>query len=171
MVKDPDAQAQAVIELVFAQFERERTLHGVLRYLVVHDIRLPYREAAGPNKGELTWRRPNRVTLSNLLHNPAYAGAYVYGRRPTDPRRQRPGRPATGRTVAKIEDWPVLLQGRLPAYICWERFEQNLAQLQANHNASLGVVRQGPSARWRGCSSAGAAGGAWPLAIPTTAIG
>jgi DNA invertase Pin-like site-specific DNA recombinase len=77
VVKDPDAQAQAVIERLFAQFERERTLHGVLRYLVVHDIRLPYREASGPNKGELTWRRPHRVTLSHLLHHPAYAGAYV----------------------------------------------------------------------------------------------
>jgi hypothetical protein len=145
VVKDPDTQAQAVIELIFEQFERQGTLHGVLRYLVAHDLRLPCREASGPNKGELTWRRPNRVTLSNLLHPPAYAGAYVYGRRPTDPRRQRPGRPATGRTVAKPEAWPVLLKERLPAYISWERFEQNLTQLEANHNASLGVVRQGPS--------------------------
>src|SRR5512143_155360 len=82
-----------------------------------------------------------------------------------------PGARRAARTVAKPEDWPVLLQGRLPAYISRERFEQNLAPLQANHNASLGVVRRGPSARWRGSSSAGAAGGAWPLAIPTTAIG
>jgi len=56
VVKDPDAQAQTVIELVFAQFER-----GVLRYLVVHAIRRPCRAASGPNKGELTWQQPNRV--------------------------------------------------------------------------------------------------------------
>jgi len=66
VVKDPDAQAQAVIELIFEQFERERTVHGVLRYFVAHDIRLPCRAASGPSKGELTWRRPNRVTLTRL---------------------------------------------------------------------------------------------------------
>jgi hypothetical protein len=74
-----------------------------------------------------------------------YAGAYVYGRRPTDPRRQQPGRPATGRTVAPPEDWRVLRQAHYPAYISWERFEQNRAQLAANGSAALGVARQGPS--------------------------
>lgn len=77
VVKDPDAQAQAVIELIFEPFERQRTLHGVLRYLVAHDIRRPCRAASGPHQGELTWRRPQRVRLRNLLPNPAYAGAYL----------------------------------------------------------------------------------------------
>ena len=54
---------------------------------------MPHRMASGLNKGDLVWHRPNRVTLSNLLHNPIYAGAYAYGRRPTDPRKMIPGRP------------------------------------------------------------------------------
>src|SRR5262250_2619579 len=145
VVKDPDEQAQAVIALIFDQFARVGTIHAVLRYLVQHQIRVPQRVRCGPNKGELVWRRPNRTTLSNLLHHPMYAGAYTYGRRPTDPRRKQPGRPSTGRLVAKPEECQVLLPDRLPAYISWEQFERNRRQLEANAQARLGVIRYGPS--------------------------
>jgi len=93
IIQDPDEQAQSVIALVFDLFERFSTINAVLKYLVVHSIKLPHRERSGLLKGELVWKRPNRPTLNNLFHNPTYAGAYVYGRRPTDPRRKKPGRP------------------------------------------------------------------------------
>lgn len=145
VTKDPDAQAQSAIELIFTQFERRGTLNGVLQYLVHHQIQLPHRVRSGLAKGELEWHRPNRATLSNLLHNPIYAGAYVYGRRPVDPRRQQAGRPATGKTVADQQRWQVLLKDRLPAYISWEQFEHNLQQLKRNQNAVLGAPRHGPA--------------------------
>jgi hypothetical protein len=110
-------------------FERCGTINGVLRYLVDHHLQLPDRMRSGPRTGELDWRRPNRATLSNLLRNPIYAGAYSYGRRPTDPRRRQPGRPSSGRTVAGPEHWEVLLKDRLPAYISWEQYRHNLRQL------------------------------------------
>src|ERR1700742_3565521 len=87
---DPDEQVQATVRLIFHQFDREATLHGLLRYLVYHGIRIPVRLAGGPNKGQLEWRRPNRVTLQSLLRHPGYAGAYRYGHRPTDPRKKKP---------------------------------------------------------------------------------
>jgi DNA invertase Pin-like site-specific DNA recombinase len=145
VAKDPDEQAQAVLELIFDQFARVGTIHAVLRYLVQHQLRVPQRVRFGPSKGELVWRRPNRTTLSNLLHHPIYAGAYTYGRRPPDPKRQQPGRPSTGRLVAKPEDCQVLLPDRIPAYISWEQFERNRRQLEANTQAGLGVIRYGPS--------------------------
>jgi DNA invertase Pin-like site-specific DNA recombinase len=145
VVKDPDEQARAVIDTVFDQFARRGTLNGVLRYLVDHQLQLPYRIVSAPQTGQLQWRRPNRATLGNLLHNPLYAGAYVYGRRPTDPRRRQPGRPSTGRTVAGPEQWEVLLKDRLPAYIGWEQFERNLRQLAANTAQGGGVARGGAS--------------------------
>lgn len=143
VIQDPDEQARAVVALVFQQFETRGTIHGALRYLVDHDIRIPVRAASGVNKGELEWHRPNRVTLTNMLHNAAYAGAYVYGRRPTDARRKQPGRPGTGRTVAKMEQWQVCLRDRWPAYITWEQYECNIAQLTANRNRALSTVRRG----------------------------
>jgi DNA invertase Pin-like site-specific DNA recombinase len=145
VVKDPDEQAQAVIALLFEQFARLGTIGGVLRYVVRHGIQLPCRVAAGLNKGDLVWRRPNQSTLKNLLHHPMYAGAYVYGRRPTEARRKRPGRPATGRRVATPTEWHVLLKDHYPAYITWAQFERNQRQLAANCNAVQGAIRRGPS--------------------------
>jgi DNA invertase Pin-like site-specific DNA recombinase len=145
VMKDPDEQARAVIDLVFHQFARSGTINAVLQHLVRHDIRLPVRVVSGAQKGELTWHRPNRATLSNLLHHPVYAGAYVYGRRPTDARRKKPGRASTGRTVAKPEQWEVLIKDRFPAYISWAQYERNQRQLDANRAQALGTPRQGPS--------------------------
>ena len=145
VVKDPDAQAQAVIALVFAQFARQTTVGGVLRYLVQHGIRLPYRSATGPTTGDLEWRRPTRCTLTNILQHPMYAGAYVYGRRPTDPRRKQPGRPGTGKRVAPREEWQVLRRDHYPAYISWGQFERNQYQLAANRNTAQGAIRRGSS--------------------------
>ena len=145
VILDPDEQARATIALIFDRFERCGTINGILQYLVHHQIQLPHRIRLGLRQGDLDWRRPNRTTLSNLLHHPIYAGAYAYGRRPMDPRRQQPGRPATGRRVATPEECAVLLQDRLPAYITWAQFERNQAQLAANQTAHLGPVRAGPS--------------------------
>lgn len=145
IIKDPDEQAQSVIALIFDLFERFSTLNAVLNYLVNQHIQIPHRERSGLQKGELTWRRPNRPTLGNLFHNPIYAGAYVYGRRPTDPRRKKPGRPSTGRTVAKPSEWEVLIKDKVPAYITWEQYERNLRQLASNSAQGIGVPRHGPS--------------------------
>ena len=145
VIKDPDEQVQETVRLVFDLFKRHGTMNGVLRHLVHNGIKLPNRIRFGVNKGELEWSRPSRASLSNMLHNPIYAGAYVYGRRPTDPKRKRPGRHSTGRLVARFGQWEVLLKDRLPAYITWEQFEQNIRQLELNSVQGTGPPRNGPS--------------------------
>lgn len=144
---DPDEQVQAVVRLLFDQFDRQRSIHGLLRYLVKHGIRLPVRPHSGANRGHLEWRRPNRETLQNLLHHPIYAGFYRWGHRAVDPRKQRPGRPGTGRTVNAPADCQVLLPDRCPAYITPERFQANQQRLADNRNrvTNLGNPRSGPS--------------------------
>jgi DNA invertase Pin-like site-specific DNA recombinase len=144
---DPDEQVQATVRLIFDQFDRETTLHGLLRYLVHNKVLIPVRPQSGANRGVLEWRRPNRATLQNLLHHPSYAGAYRFGHRPVDPRRKRPGRPNTGKLIRRPEDCLVLIRDRLPAYIAWGRFEANQGRLAANRARcdSPGAPRQGPS--------------------------
>jgi DNA invertase Pin-like site-specific DNA recombinase len=142
---DPDEQVQAVVRLVFRKFAELGTLHGVLRYLADHQIQLGVRVREGPGKGELVWRRPNRMTLQTLLKHPLYAGAYVYGRRQDDPRRRRPGQGRSGRVVMAPEDWLAFVPDHAPAYIAWDQYERNQAQLAANRarTASRGAVRSG----------------------------
>jgi recombinase len=144
---DPDAQAPAVVRLLFDPFDRQGSVHGLLRYLVQHGIRLPVRPHGGPNRGQLEWQRPNRETLLQLLHHPVYAGDYRHGYRASDPRRQVPGRPGTGRTIQAPEDCAVLLENRCPAYLTPERFWANQERLAAHRarTEAAGAVRHGPS--------------------------
>jgi DNA invertase Pin-like site-specific DNA recombinase len=147
---DPDEQVQHVVRLLFRKFEELGTLNALLRYLVAHDIRLGIRVREGPARGELEWRRPNRMTLQNLLKHPIYAGVYAYGRRQVARRRQVPrpaGRPPQRRATIPATAWHAFLPDRLPAYITWEAYEQHQAQLQANQAraAARGAVRRGPA--------------------------
>ena len=133
VILDPDDEVQLAVRIVFEEFERTMTLHGTLRAVVAREIRLGVRRRVRPNLGDLEWHRPHRGILSNILRNPIYAGAYAYGRRQIDPRRQQPGRPATGRTsLLPPEQWRVLLHDHFPAYITWEQYEQNQQRLKEN---------------------------------------
>jgi DNA invertase Pin-like site-specific DNA recombinase len=147
VVYDPDEQVQHVVRLIFRKFDELGTLHALLRYLVQHDIQLGVRVREGPAKGILEWRRPNRMTLQNMLKHPMYAGAYTYGRRQVDARKKQPGRPSTGRVTRPRPAYHVLLKDHVPAYITWAQYEQHLARLAANRARAetLGAVRHGPS--------------------------
>lgn len=145
VILDPDEQVQHVIRLIFRKFEELGTLNAVLRYLVQQQIQLGIRVRTGPDVGELEWHRPNRMTLQNLLKHPIYAGAYAYGRRQVDPHRKVPGQPSSGRVIVERGAWVALIKDQLPAYISWEQYERNLAQLEDNRARGdrKGAVREG----------------------------
>jgi DNA invertase Pin-like site-specific DNA recombinase len=144
---DPDAQVQTVVRLLFDQFDRLGTVSGLLRYLVREGIHIPVRPHYGPQRGQLQWRRPNRITLQTLLRHPIYAGFYRWGHRSVDPRKKVPGRPGTGRTHRPPQECLVLLPDRCPAYITPERFWANQDRLTANRAsaATPGAPRRGPA--------------------------
>jgi len=48
-----------------------------------------------------------------ILKNPAYAGAYVYGRRRPDPLRRQPGSERIGTVAVAPEDWSICLKEML----------------------------------------------------------
>lgn len=143
--KDPDEHVQNTVEFLFSLFEKLHSIQGVLRYLALNKIEIPFRLSYGINKGDLSWNRPNRATLRDFFHNPIYAGAYVYGRRPIDPRKKKPGKPATGRVSIDPSEWQVLIKDKLPAYISWEQYEYNIKQIEKNRVKNLGTPRKGSS--------------------------
>ena len=146
VVLDPDEQVRSVVRLVFDLFERLGTVGAVLGFLADNGIQMGVRLREGPERGELAWRRPSRAGVTNMLHNPAYAGIYAYGRSTLDPRRRQPGRPCTGRVRVGRGQWLVYLPGVLPAYISIEQYERNMRRLDANRSRaqSMGAVRDGP---------------------------
>jgi DNA invertase Pin-like site-specific DNA recombinase len=127
---DPDEQAQSVVRLILDRFAILGSLSGLLRYLQQQRIQMPYRVPAGPNRGQLHWHRPHRETLRCLVRRPAYAGAYTWGRRAHDPRRQVPGHRGRGRVEREPQDCAVFLPNNHAAYISWEQYQSNLQRLQ-----------------------------------------
>jgi DNA invertase Pin-like site-specific DNA recombinase len=130
--REPDEQARGVVQLIFHKFSQLGSASAVLRYLKQHRILVGVRPHRGVERDGLVWRRPNRATLLGMLHHPVYAGAYVYGRRMTNPRKRIPGRRGSGRAWAPADQWDVLLRDQLPAYILWEQFQANQVRLREN---------------------------------------
>ena len=42
-------------------------------------------------------------------------------------------------------EWQVCLRDRWPAYIAWDQYERNIAQLAANRHRAMSTVRRGPT--------------------------
>ena len=145
VVFDPDEEVQAAVRAIFEEYDRLGSIHGVLRVLVARGVQIGVRRRVRPDLGTLEWHRPHRGMVLHVLRHPAYAGAYAYGRRRVDPRRQQPGRPATGRTaLLPPSEWMVCLRDRLPAYITWAQYEQNQRRLQRNREQhAYGPPRDG----------------------------
>lgn len=143
VAKDPDEQARGVVDLLFRKFEELQSAGSLLRYLVSEGIRLPFRARSGANRGQLDWRPPNLNKLIDTLGNPTYAGVYVYGRRPVDPKRKKPG--DSGQRLVPMEQWQVMIPDRFPAYITWDQYTKNQQRLAANkiHRKSPGPTREG----------------------------
>jgi DNA invertase Pin-like site-specific DNA recombinase len=136
VIKDPDNQVQHTLDLIFARFTLLGSCQKVLRSLRDDGILLPRRQRGGLHAGHVHWRKPTQAALSELLHNPAYAGAFVYG---------RPGPPRPVRRP--LETWSTIHQGAYPAYISWEQFLRNQARLADNASTfarrARGAPRQG----------------------------
>lgn len=142
---DPDEQARSVVQLIFDKFDEIGTIYSVFHWLVRHNISLPMRAQSGPHKGELDWRRPTLITISDTLHNPIYAGAYVYGRREQDRKSSYSGRRKQKRVLKPMNEWKVLIKDRLPAYITWDQYLKNQERLRQNRrgNARPGFAGKG----------------------------
>ena len=132
LVIEPDEQARGAVQLIFEKFAQLGSVAAVLKFLVNRSVQIGVRDHRGRQKGELSWRRPNIATLTNMLHHPVYAGAYVYGRRSSDPRKRIPGRPGTGRAWTAPGDWSVLIHDALPAYITWDQYDANQNRMREN---------------------------------------
>ncbi|HEY6410827.1 MAG TPA: recombinase family protein, partial [Ktedonobacteraceae bacterium] len=142
---DPDQQVRERLAYLFEAFRRLRVARQVVRELKQHGLDLPTRVASKGAYGTLIWKRPTLSAVVRILENPAYAGAYAYGRWEY---RIDARSPKTGKAQAHLrprEQWPVLIQTHHPAYVSWEEYMQTQEQLRQNwqRDGSRGVVRQG----------------------------
>ena len=132
IIRHPDEQVQARLEFVFRKFSELQSAKAVMRDLRRHELSLPVRPLRGPAPHEIEWVAATSARVLDILHNPAYAGAYVYGRRQADPLRRRAGQTHPTTVQLPVDRWPVCLKDAHPGYISWEEFMSNQARLVNN---------------------------------------
>ncbi|MGA8708414.1 MAG: recombinase family protein [Steroidobacteraceae bacterium] len=154
--KDPDRRVQEAIRLVFDQFERIGSVRQTLLWFHEHGLELP---CVTP-RGEVRWKRPIYGTVYQLLTNPAYGGAYAYGKTERGTRYEAGIERKNDRHKPR-DQWLALIPGTHEGYVEWERYERIQRAIHGNlHPASgsLAAAREGKALvsgllRCRRCAS------------------
>src|SRR6516162_6821645 len=141
LILDPDAEVQAAMRLVFETFERNGSATQTAKLFHEQGIRFPRRIRKGVNKGELHWVQAAHSRILQVLHNPRYAGAFVYGRVRT---RLLPDGKHSTRKVPQSE-WQFVIPNAYVGYISWEQFESNQKRLAENASGFGGARKAGPA--------------------------
>ena len=128
VVLDPDPRIQSSVRMIFEAFRQTRSATAVVARFHHEGLEFPRRIHRGIGKGKVIFGSLDTGRILDMLHNPRYAGAYVYGRRRAV---HKPGSPETYIELPR-GDWQVLIKDAHPGYISWEEFERNEATLQAN---------------------------------------
>jgi DNA invertase Pin-like site-specific DNA recombinase len=140
--KEANVEVQPRLELVFATFLQRRSASKVLQFLNAQQLWLPRRDRFG----EVRWRPPTVAAILAILKNPAYAGAFVYGRTRTV--RTGAGPRQAVQKPLPLEHWRIRVNDKYPAYIAWDTYERIQAMLKDNYaeydrNKTRGIPRPG----------------------------
>ena len=140
VILDPDAQVQAAVRLFFETFKRAGSCLAVVKEFNEKDLLFPRRLRSGAHKGELVWTELLHCRARQIIHNPRYAGAFVFGR---TKQRRLPNGKYSNRHVPS-EEW-ILLRDVHPGYISWEEYQANIAQVKGNALAWSTERHRGPA--------------------------
>jgi excisionase family DNA binding protein len=133
----PDRQVQQAVAGVFRKFRELGSARQTTLWYRDQQILLP-QVRPGTAGREITWAPATLSRVRQMLKNPCYAGALVYGRT-TSKTAIVEGRPQhTGRSRKPPEQWRVLLLDNHAGYISWEEYQRLQQTLEAN-----GAMREG----------------------------
>jgi DNA invertase Pin-like site-specific DNA recombinase len=142
VVKDPNIEVQERLELLFATFLKLGSVAKVMRLFNDRGLDLPRRD----HHGDLRWTQATTAAVATMLKNPAYAGAFVYGR--TRLRAARGENRQPMKVPKPIGEWRIIVKDRYPAYIDWQTYETIRGMMRDNRaeymrNKTRGAPRDG----------------------------
>lgn len=134
---DPDEQIRGSLREFFKTFMQEGSASAAVKHMREQGILFPRRFRAG--SGNVRWEPITHANARAILHNPRYAGAYVFGRT-----RSYQSIDGVKYETQKQENWQVLIKDAHPGYITWEQYQQHESMLKENAQA-LGRDRAWPA--------------------------
>lgn len=131
VVKDPNMRVREAIALIFRTFRETWSIRQTFKWFHAQGIELPVNKSVG-GRVERVFQLPTLSFIGDVLRNPVYAGAYVYGRRPME--------------LTLVEGRPRKRQGRLrpptearvfipehhEGYIDWATYQEHQRRMRWN---------------------------------------
>ena len=145
VVLDPDQQVQKSIYHLFNIYQQTGSAVAVVKAFREQGLLFPCRLHGGPQKGQLIWQPIVHSRVLQILHNPWYAGAFVFGR--TQTRRTINGK---NRVRLSQDQWHTLIPETHKGYITWEQYQANQQRLREcaqahGHDRRKSPPGQGPA--------------------------
>jgi DNA invertase Pin-like site-specific DNA recombinase len=130
--KHPDRQVQQVIEAVFEKFRQLGSARQTMIWFREEQIYLPQAKSGSEGR-EIVWQLATLSRVRQILTNPCYAGAFVFGRTGTktivvEGRAQK----SPSRRYKSLEQWEVLILDHHCGYIGWEQYLKNRKLMAEN---------------------------------------
>jgi DNA invertase Pin-like site-specific DNA recombinase len=141
----PDRRVCEAIQLVFAKFRELWSVRQTFRWFRDHDLELP----ANPIQGtRLIWKVPSQSLVRDILRNPFYAGAYVWGRRPVTTLLVGGRLEKRQSAIRSAEECRVFIRDHHVGYIDWPTYEENQRMTRRNSvnwegDESMAAIRAG----------------------------
>jgi DNA invertase Pin-like site-specific DNA recombinase len=154
----PDEAVTGAVRTVFERFAEMGSARRVWLWFRSQRLSFPLQSST---LEEIRWVTPTYAKLHQVLTNPVYAGAYVYGKT-----RHERYVDETGQVRKRVRrlprsKWAVLIHDHHPGFIDWETYEANQARIASNtrprpHEPG-GAVREG-AALLQGIATCGRCG-------------
>ena len=154
----PDEAVVTAIRNVFSSFAGTGSARRVWLWFRSERLTFPLQMHQG---AEIRWVEASYTAIHHVLTNPAYAGAYAYGKSRRETMLNASG--VRRKRVRKLprSEWQVLIPDHHPGFIDWRTYEANQDRIAQNtrpgpHKAG-GAVREG-SALLQGLAACGRCG-------------
>src|SRR6476660_792252 len=145
----PDEAVTGVIAAVFDRFAVCGSVRGVWLWLREQGLKFPLqRHGCVSGGGEITWVAPSYHAVHTVLTQPAYAGAYTFGRTRAQRSVDADGQLRTSRHRLPQDEWEVLITDHHRGFIDWDTFQANQIRIRGNirpraHQPGTGAAREG----------------------------
>jgi DNA invertase Pin-like site-specific DNA recombinase len=145
VVFHPDQRVCEAIHLVFTKFRERWSVRQTFQWFRDHDVELP----ANPIQGtRLVWKIPTQGLIRDILCNPFYAGAYVWGRRPVGTLLVEGKLEKRQGATRRAEECRVFIPAHHVGYIDWATYEENRRMIHRNSvnwqaDESMAAIRAG----------------------------